>query len=402
MTDSAQDANTGADPAPWTHEFDRFRSANAGLLHFAAHSHHYWPDVTYDAHLAAWQDAATLVDEKWGHVFEHVVPTAQAHIARTIGLRAGNTVAFAPNTHEFLARLLSCFAERPVSILTTDSEFHSFTRQGARWQEAGDATIETVATEPYESFEERFLAAASARRHDLVFVSQVFFNSGFVFENLQALASSLSDDTYLVIDGYHGFMALPTDFSSLQDRAFYLAGGYKYAMAGEGACFMHCPPGYGARPVQTGWMAAFGNLEARRDETTIGYARDGMRFFGSTFDPSGLYRFNASLGRWHELGVSVAAIHAHVVHLQKRLLDAVARGEAGSLRLNELQPPMSFGQRGHFLTFRRPDAGDLHHRLRDRDVLTDYRGDRLRFGFGLYLQEADVDALVEHLAGLDR
>ena len=27
--------------------------------------------------------------------------------------------------------------------------------------------------------------------------------------------------------------------------AFYLGGGYKYAMAGEGMAFMHCPPGFG-------------------------------------------------------------------------------------------------------------------------------------------------------------
>src|SRR3546814_4193410 len=44
-------------------------------------------------------------------------------------------------------------------------------------------------------------------------------------------------------------------------RAFYLAGGYKYAMAGEGACFLHAPAGWGLRPRDTGWYAAFGALE---------------------------------------------------------------------------------------------------------------------------------------------
>ena len=44
-----------------------------------------------------------------------------------------------------------------------------------------------------------------------------------------------------------GFMARPTDLSDIADRAFYLAGGYKYAMAGEGCCFLHCPPDYGPR-----------------------------------------------------------------------------------------------------------------------------------------------------------
>ena len=48
--------------------------------------------------------------------------------------------------------------------------------------------------------------------------------------------------TVVAIDGYHGFMAVPTDLSRIAGRAFYLAGGYKYAMAGEGVCFLHCPP----------------------------------------------------------------------------------------------------------------------------------------------------------------
>ena len=54
--------------------------------------------------------------------------------------------------------------------------------------------------------------------------------------------------TFVVIDGYHGFMAMPTMLESIQDRAFYVAGGYKYAMSGEGVCFLHSPPGYGLAP----------------------------------------------------------------------------------------------------------------------------------------------------------
>jgi selenocysteine lyase/cysteine desulfurase len=33
-------------------------------------------------------------------------------------------------------------------------------------------------------------------------------------------------------------------------------------------------------------------------------------------------------------------------------------------------------------------------------VITDYRADRLRIGFGIYQDEADVDRLIEILAGL--
>ena len=46
------------------------------------------------------------------------------------------------------------------------------------------------------------------------------------------------------------------------------------------------------------------------------------------------------------------------------------------------------------------DAAELHRRLRALDVLTDFRGDRIRFGFGIYQDEDDVDSLLERLAQL--
>ena len=35
------------------------------------------------------------------------------------------------------------------------------------------------------------------------------------------------------------------------------------AMAGEGACFMHCPPAIAPRPRNTGWFASFGQLSVQ-------------------------------------------------------------------------------------------------------------------------------------------
>ena len=54
-------------------------------------------------------------------------------------------------------------------------------------------------------------------------------------------------------------------------------------MAGEGACFMHCPPGFAPRPRNTGWYASFATLSGPQDK--VGYSTDGMRFMGATFDP---------------------------------------------------------------------------------------------------------------------
>ena len=65
---------------------------------------------------------------------------------------------------------------------------------------------------------------------------------------------------WVVVDGYHGFMAVETDLSHVAPHVFYLAGGYKYAMAGEGVALMHAPPGFGLRPEITGWYAEFDDL----------------------------------------------------------------------------------------------------------------------------------------------
>jgi selenocysteine lyase/cysteine desulfurase len=265
--------------------------------------------------------------------------------------------------------------------------------------------VTRVPTEPFASFGDRFLEAAADPRagYDWVFVSQVFFDSGLVFERFAELAEAIPDPaTILVVDGYHGFMARPTDLGPVERRLFYLAGGYKYAMAGEGACFMHCPPGYGPRPVDTGWFAGFGELEGEDGAgTEVSYAADATRFLGSTFDPTGLYRLDAALGRWRQLGVTVADLHRHVTALQRRFLAAVEAGRAGPLRLAELIPPPELAERGHFLTFRRPDAADLQRRLAERHVVTDVRADRLRFGFAPYHDEGDVDALIDRLATVD-
>ena len=44
--------------------------------------------------------------------------------------------------------------------------------------------------------------------------------------------------------------------------------------------------------MDTGWYAGFGRLVAGAPER-VDYSDDGFRFWGATFDPTALYRFNA-------------------------------------------------------------------------------------------------------------
>lgn len=377
--------------------FSAAREADPGRLHFAAHSHHPWPDATRAAHAAYWEDSTRLLDRKWERVLGEVLPRAQGHVARLLGLANARQVAFAPNTHEFVARLYSCLdPARPARVLTTAHEFHSFRRQTRRLEEAGLITVERIAAEPWNTFVERFVAAERAGSWDMVFVSQVFFDSGFVVPDLEAIVGAAPADAIVVIDGYHAFCALPVDLSSIHRRAFYLAGGYKYAMSGEGACFLAVPPGCQLRPRDTGWYASFGTLEGREAEA-VHYADDAYRFWGATFDPSGLYRFDAAMSWLASTGTTIADVHRHAVTLQKHFLDGLARLGLAALPASALVPRAEV-PRGNFLAFDIDDADAVHKRIAAKNVVIDRRGRRLRFGFGVYHSEHDVRLLLEALA----
>jgi selenocysteine lyase/cysteine desulfurase len=375
--------------------FSRALAAAPGRLHMAAHSHHLWPDASFAGQVDAWEDAARLADRKWERVMGEVWPAAQGQVAAELRLPDPSTVAFAPNTHELLVRLVSALPPGRRRVLASDGEFHSFRRQAARWDEIGRIELETVPTAGGD-FEARFLARARADGWDLIFVSQVMFGSGLVLRRLAELAAlARPDGPWVVIDGYHGFMALETDLSGIADRVFYLAGGYKYAMAGEGAAFLHAPPGFGARPEVTGWYAEFADLE--RAPSGVAFPVDARRFLGATFDPSGLYRFVEVRRMLAAEGLTTAIVSDHVAALRDRLLVRLSETPLAGAEL--LNPPGA-GPQARFLAFRSPQAAAWSRGLAAADVVVDIRGEVLRLGLGLYHDADDIDRLVAKLRSL--
>ena len=329
-----------------------------------------------------------------------VWPEAQAEVAGELGTGDPSAIVFAANTHDFIIRLAAACpraGRASLRILTSDGEFHSARRQLARWEEEGSVIVERVAAAPFDDFVARFLAAASRGDHDLIFVSQVLFGSGRVVADLAPLvALARPEGPWVVIDGYHAFMAIETPFlANLAANAFYLGGGYKYAMAGEGLGFMHCPPGYGPRPPLTGWYAEFNDLTL--PPGLVGYAKDAMRFMGATFDPSSLYRFNAVRRMLAGEGYDTAAISGHVAALQAQLIDAL---DGTALAGAELLNPLDCGAHARFLAFRDPRAAAWQQTLLARDIVTDVRGDVIRIGLGLYHDAEDIAAFARHAAAL--
>lgn len=378
----------------YQHLYQKFLQGHEGKIHLAAHSHHFWPDVSLEGHTQYWQDAATYSDTKWNKILGEKLESAQKHIAAILKLKNYQNLAFASNTHELVTRLLSCFlGSESLRVLTTDSEFHSFSRQIKRLAELPKVEVTYLDAED-EKFEQKLLEESS-KSYEIIFISQVFFNSGKVLDLklVEQILQQKASETLVVVDGYHGFCAIPTDLSSLEDKVFYLAGGYKYAQAGEGMCFMAIPQNCQLRPAYTGWFASFSTLEGEAGDL-IQYDNNGWRFWGSTQDFSGLYRFVSVWDQFNELGLSLTKIHGYVRELQQYFLGRfMAKNKLMSSSLSEL---------GHFLTLEfssSQNALNAHQYLLSNNILTDFRGNRLRFGFGFYLTKQDLDQVLDVVNG---
>ena len=198
-------------------------------------------------------------------------------------------------------------------------------------------------------------------------------------------------ETLVVIDGYHGFMAVPTDLVGHRGPGLLRGRRLQVRHGRRGRLLRPLPARLRRTAPRHRLVRRLRPAGRAGRPARCAYAPGGARLLGATFDPTGLYRLNA-VQRWLDgLGVTVADIHAHVGRLQGRFLAAGPHPE--------LVPPVdgAAGERGHFLTFRLPDAAAVHGALHAAGVITDYRDDRLRIGFGLYHDDADIDELLRRL-----
>ncbi len=380
--------------------YSKFHQANSDKLHLAAHSHHYWPDVSFQAHQQYWLDSAKYVDDKWNYFFSAVLPATQKLIAQNLEYSKPDQIVFAPNTHEFVYRLISCLPNQ-ARILSTDSEFYSFDRQIERATEDEQVQCVKIPTLPLSGFESRLVEKIRTEKFDMIFFSQVFFNSGYVVQNLDQIVQEIrqhqSPDCIVVVDGYHGFMAVPTSLKVIQDRIFYLSGSYKYAQGGEGACFLMVPAGCQLRPKYTGWFAGFTSLT--NHQGNVAYSENGFRFAGATMDYSAIYRLKSVLELFQSEGLSVAGIHQIVMKQQAEFIHLLGSGILSGISIEQLICRED-KSRGHFLAFdlkSQEVCQKWHQRLKAAGILTDYRKSVLRFGFGLHVTADQIKNFISKL-----
>jgi selenocysteine lyase/cysteine desulfurase len=369
-----------------------FRSAYSSFLRndrilLTGHSHQAWPDVARDAMTKYFEASAELVDDKWSADVLPLMDRVGRRILSRLGFDPGGAITFGKSTHELVFRLLTCLPRNP-RIVTTTGEFHSLDRQLCRLAEEG-ADVVWVSREPSETIIDRMLIALE-QPADLVALSAVLFEDSFVVQGIDRLLDRAKDVGALaLVDAYHAFNVLPLELSPSWERTFVTAGGYKYAQFGEGVCFLRVPDGCEERPVYTGWFADFDSLDAERSSrgvrTRVSYGRGGARFAGATFDPVSFYRADAVLEHFDRFELGVAELRSISVRQTERIAGAL---EEAHIPLVSSRSPE---RRGGFVAARVARASDVVHRLRERGVYVDARGDKLRLGPAPYLSDEEID-----------
>lgn len=363
--------------------YKKFLKEHEGQIHLSSHSHYFWPDIAFTAYEDYWSLSAKQSDQKWGTIFSKEIPKAQKHISNILNFKNPERISFAPNTQELTARLLSSlYFNGTVNVLTTTSEFHSFSRQIKRLNEEKDFNVKYIDNDK-SNFNESFLDSIN-KETKVIFISQVFYNScKLVSLNfLKQIIKKKSDQCILIVDGYHGFCAVKTDLSDIVEDIYYLSGCYKYAQAGEGLCFMTTPVDCDLRPVNTGWFASFSDLEDPKDEVT--YDDSGFRFASSTLDFSTLFKFNRIWDDFEKENISYLDIIAH----SKSMMSQFVRNDG-----QDYLAEKDLEKIGLFLTYDFKDlkyATKVQALLDSKNILIDRRSTKIRFSFGYYIDEADV------------
>jgi kynureninase len=375
--------------------YQKFDVANRLL--FTGHSHQAWPDVAMDGYIESFEQAATLVDNKWEQAFEQT-ETLRNYL-RSYYDDPDGRYCLGPNTHQLLVALLSSFdlSTKP-KVITTAGEFHSMYRQLKRASEEGlqpvflDVDDDNLASLPdriQQEIDDQTAAIA---------LSRVYFETGLVQPQLTRIASiARQAGVPLIIDDYHGTNVVPISLaeSELED-CFILIGGYKYLQWGEANCFLRFPKDCALRPAITGWFASFSTLDQPRTDEPVAFDDGDQRFASGTYDPVSQYRAAKVVDFFREHNLTPGRLRKQYMS-QLELMRAEFQRHDIDPSVITLRHTEPLERNGGFLALRSDHARTIRATLLERGVFTDARGEILRFGPAPYITSAQIKEAMQAL-----
>ncbi len=310
-------------------------------------------------------------------------------LARMLGARP-EQVAFMRNTSDGLSTVANGLDWRSGdNLVTFRNEFPSNIYPWLRVRDALGVEVRFCQERQGRIDLEGLIALIDSRTR-IVAISQVQFASGFRADLERLGRAARQHDALLVVDVIQALGVIPLDVQSeLVDVA--AGAGHKWLLTPEGVGFLYLSDRARERiqPTLVGWISVpdpddYSNFEQ-------GWSRGTLAWETGTAPISLIHGLNASLRLLHEVGPPAIQKHLEILtdHLCERLQDTDY--EIVSSR----QP----GEKSQIVCIRHPrlTAMNLYAHLKEANVITAPRGDRLRISPHLYNTLEEIDGLLKSL-----
>lgn len=310
-------------------------------------------------------------------------------IGRLIGAEPGHVTVGDTLSIRVFQALAAAMAMTDRKVVLSDSgNFPSdlYMAQGYLEACAPGAELRVVAPEA--------VADALSDEVGVLMLTQVDYRSGRMHDMAALTARAQALGIVTVWDLAHSAGAIEVDLADAH-ADFAVGCTYKYLNGGPGApAFIYVAPRHvdQAATVLRGWL---GHAAAFDFEPTYRPAPGIARMRVGTPAILQMRVLEAALDVWDS--VDMADLRARSIMLSERFIAGVEAACSQDLELASPRDPM---ERGSQVSFRFDEGYSAMQALIARGVVGDFRApDIMRFGFApLYLNEADIDAAVEHLA----
>jgi selenocysteine lyase/cysteine desulfurase len=336
-----------------------------------------------EEHLDLWQRLGP--EELW---FDHAFPRLEEcrrSFATLIGADE-DEIAVVPSVSSAMSSLASCldFSARP-NVVLSEMDFPT-NHYVWRAQQIGGAKLDVVPSPDGIRIEADDIVERIGETTGIVNLNRVLFESSWIMDLPPIVAAAHEAGAYVLVDDYHGSGVLPIDVHDL-DIDFLVSGALKWLCGGQGIAFLYCRRDLITKldPRVVGWFGTKGFFDFDRGDLRL---RDDARRFetGTSALPQA---WTAAGGLSIILEVGVEAIRARNQELTRGIIE---RARAAGM---ELLSPDDDSRRGGLVRVRVPGgregASTLLHRLFERDVVLDQRGDALRISPHFFNDEDDLD-----------
>lgn len=323
--------------------------------------------------------------EAWCQTYERTRESA----ARLVNARA-HEIAFMRNTSDALSSVANGIDWREGdNVVTCNVEFPANVYPWMRLSKERGITMKFAEEHDGRVDADELLSMVDDRTR-VVTISWVQFASGFRSDLARIGKFCRERDVIFVVDAIQGLGGLKLDVVRDYVDAF-AADAHKYLLGPEGIALLYVSDRVIERinPTVVGWTSV-NNYEQYLDYK-LDYRDGAGRFECGTLNTAGVYGLEAGIELFLEVGPE--KIEAYLIELSSHLAERLT-GKG-----YEVVSPRGAGETSAIITCRheRYTPKELYRLLRDKNILTAPRVNRLRISPHFYNTREEVNALVDAL-----